>query len=168
MHGFRIRYWDDDADVPKLVLNLVFVLGLSRLLANWFLSPFGISDHQFGTLPDQPLAIWPITPFTNATSQRYSDLIFSASYSPPSPVSPAPAYPEQQSVRGNLPAVFDYGSLTAGRHEVVVCTVCLSDFVSRDRVRRLAKCGHVFHMECLDKWIEYENDSCPLCRSPIF
>lgn len=167
MHGFPIGYWDN-VEVPQLVLNLVFVLELSRLLANWLLSPFGIPDHQYGAPLDQPLTTWPITPLTNTVSVRYSGLIFSASISPSSPVSPVPPYRDQQSVRENLPTVFDYGSLRADRHEVVVCTVCFNDFVSRDRVRRLAKCGHVFHMECLDKWVEYENYICPLCRSPIF
>jgi len=168
MHGFPICYWDNNAGVPQLVLNLVFVLELSRLLANWLLSPFWISDHQYGAPLDQPLTNWPITPLTNPASLRYSGLIFSASLAPSSPVSPNPAYPDQQSVRENLPAVFDYGSVSADRQEVVVCIVCFNDFVSQDRVRRLAKCGHVFHMECLDKWIDYENYNCPLCRSPLF
>ena len=38
-----------------------------------------------------------------------------------SPLSSAPPYRDQQSVRENFPTVFNYRSLRADRHEVVVC-----------------------------------------------
>ncbi|CAA0394681.1 unnamed protein product [Arabidopsis thaliana] len=46
------------------------------------------------------------------------------------------------------------------------CTVCLSDFVSDDKIRQLPKCGHVFHHRCLDRWIvDCNKITCPICRN---
>ncbi|XP_058088295.1 E3 ubiquitin-protein ligase RHA2A-like [Magnolia sinica] len=46
------------------------------------------------------------------------------------------------------------------------CIVCLNGLSDGDQVRRLV-CGHVFHKECLDGWLEHRNMSCPLCRAPL-
>ncbi|KAG0452965.1 hypothetical protein HPP92_025629 [Vanilla planifolia] len=47
------------------------------------------------------------------------------------------------------------------------CSVCLYDFEQREEVRRLSNCRHVFHRCCLDRWIEYDQRNCPLCRMPL-
>ncbi|XP_010455543.1 PREDICTED: E3 ubiquitin-protein ligase RHA1B-like [Camelina sativa] len=46
------------------------------------------------------------------------------------------------------------------------CTVCLADFKSDDKVRKLPKCGHVFHHRCLDRWVvDCCKMTCPICRN---
>ena len=53
------------------------------------------------------------------------------------------------------------------------CAVCLNKLKMEDEVRELMNCDHVFHKECIDKWLEHghenENDyqTCPLCRAPL-
>ncbi|CAH8392901.1 unnamed protein product [Eruca vesicaria subsp. sativa] len=60
------------------------------------------------------------------------------------------------------------------------CAVCLGDLEDGDEVRELRNCSHVFHRECIDRWLDYEccggddNDgeednhrTCPLCRTPL-
>ncbi|PPD67849.1 hypothetical protein GOBAR_DD35273 [Gossypium barbadense] len=37
--------------------------------------------------------------------------------------------------------------------EKVSCSVCLQDFQSRETVRRLPQCHHMFHLPCIDKWL---------------
>jgi len=62
------------------------------------------------------------------------------------------------------------------------CLVCLCDFEVKETARRLAKCGHIFHKECIDhvssprlsknicqwlnpfQWLTQGRNSCPLCR----
>lgn len=43
------------------------------------------------------------------------------------------------------------------------CLVCLDDFVPKQSVRVL-KCAHVFHQECVDRWLCETHNSCPVCR----
>ncbi|TQE09461.1 hypothetical protein C1H46_004954 [Malus baccata] len=48
------------------------------------------------------------------------------------------------------------------------CSVCLVDFEEDDLVSQLGKCGHVFHVDCIERWIESSHFSCPICRSLFF
>ncbi|KAF8033359.1 hypothetical protein BT93_D2077 [Corymbia citriodora subsp. variegata] len=49
-----------------------------------------------------------------------------------------------------------------------VCAVCLSGIEGRHEVRELLNCSHVFHRECLDRWVEENQVTCPLCRCLLF
>ncbi|XP_074287533.1 RING-H2 finger protein ATL80-like [Silene latifolia] len=50
--------------------------------------------------------------------------------------------------------------------EQTECAICLSEFTDGDLMRVLPHCGHVFHVTCIDKWLE-TNSSCPSCRQLI-
>ncbi|KAL1209223.1 RING-H2 finger protein ATL75 [Cardamine amara subsp. amara] len=43
------------------------------------------------------------------------------------------------------------------------CVICLSDFVSGEKLRLLPKCHHGFHVRCIDKWLQ-QHLTCPKCR----
>ncbi|PKA48750.1 Putative RING-H2 finger protein ATL12 [Apostasia shenzhenica] len=53
-----------------------------------------------------------------------------------------------------------------GSREGLECAVCLSRFQDSDIVRLLPRCKHVFHIDCLDRWL-YSHSSCPLCRTRV-
>lgn len=44
------------------------------------------------------------------------------------------------------------------------CLVCLCDFEAKEVARKLVKCNHLFHKECIDQWLTTGRNSCPLCR----
>lgn len=44
------------------------------------------------------------------------------------------------------------------------CLVCLTEYEDGDLCRRLKGCGHFFHRECIDEWLETGRNLCPLCR----
>jgi hypothetical protein len=46
-----------------------------------------------------------------------------------------------------------------------VCCICLSKFSNDEDLRELP-CAHIFHMECVDKWLQI-NALCPLCKAEI-
>ncbi|KAH6777388.1 RING/U-box superfamily protein [Perilla frutescens var. hirtella] len=46
-----------------------------------------------------------------------------------------------------------------------MCSICLVEFHKQDLVNKLGRCGHTFHVECMDKWLETCRFTCPLCRS---
>ncbi|XP_047173831.1 RING-H2 finger protein ATL78-like [Vigna umbellata] len=43
------------------------------------------------------------------------------------------------------------------------CVICLSEFVTGDKLRILPKCNHGFHVRCIDRWLS-SHSSCPKCR----
>ncbi|CAN0878302.1 E3 ubiquitin-protein ligase At4g11680 [Linum grandiflorum] len=66
----------------------------------------------------------------------------------------------------------DGGILAAGTEkermisgEDAVCCICLNEYEDDEELRELP-CAHVFHVECVDKWLKI-NASCPLCKSEI-
>ncbi|KAI3991201.1 hypothetical protein MKX01_022422 [Papaver californicum] len=50
--------------------------------------------------------------------------------------------------------------------ERICCSVCLHDFQLGETVRSLPYCHHMFHLPCIDKWLEKQG-SCPLCRRDL-
>ncbi|PWA67513.1 Zinc finger, RING/FYVE/PHD-type [Artemisia annua] len=47
--------------------------------------------------------------------------------------------------------------------EPVDCAVCLSTIEEDDEIQVL-RCKHLFHRKCLDRCVEYQHTTCPLCR----
>lgn len=48
-----------------------------------------------------------------------------------------------------------------------VCSICLMEFEKEDLVNKLPRCGHLFHMKCMEKWLDRCRFTCPLCRSML-
>ena len=59
--------------------------------------------------------------------------------------------------------VIAYGSDSQGFSE---CVVCLSEFVSGEKLRVLPACRHGFHLQCIDTWL-LTHTSCPVCRGSV-
>ena len=49
-------------------------------------------------------------------------------------------------------------------HEVIECSVCLGTIVEEAMVKLLPNCKHMFHVECIDMWLN-SNITCPICRT---
>ncbi|GMH00495.1 hypothetical protein Nepgr_002334 [Nepenthes gracilis] len=47
------------------------------------------------------------------------------------------------------------------------CAVCLYEFEGGQEVRWLSNCKHIFHRSCLDRWMDHDRTTCPLCRTPF-
>ncbi|CAK9141925.1 unnamed protein product [Ilex paraguariensis] len=47
------------------------------------------------------------------------------------------------------------------------CAVCLYEFDSGDEIRLLTNCRHIFHRSCVDRWMDHDQKTCPLCRTPF-
>ena len=48
--------------------------------------------------------------------------------------------------------------------EVDRCPISQNNFKKNDIITKLPKCGHIFHSECLFKWL-YQKEECPMCRA---
>jgi len=82
--------------------------------------------------------------------------------------SPLPQRGLPASVLRSLPVTV-YAAAGAGsprdkeKADALECAVCLSEVADGEKVRTLPKCGHGFHVECIDMWF-HSHDTCPLCR----
>ena len=46
------------------------------------------------------------------------------------------------------------------------CPICFTSFTKDDNIRNLV-CNHIFHKECIDKWlVDFEN-TCPVCKKKL-
>lgn len=45
------------------------------------------------------------------------------------------------------------------------CAVCLYQVEQGEEIRWLSNCKHIFHMGCLDRWMDHDHKTCPLCRT---
>ncbi|KAI6677443.1 hypothetical protein NL676_038239 [Syzygium grande] len=59
------------------------------------------------------------------------------------------------------------GEVEDGDHEKT-CSICLVDYEGEDLVSKLHRCGHMFHMDCIERWLERSQFTCPLCRKLVF
>ncbi|CAN6201419.1 unnamed protein product [Urochloa humidicola] len=78
----------------------------------------------------------------------------------PPRVSPAAgllSFPYNRSVRHNVGG-------GGGGEEEASCSVCLGVFQTGETVRLLPVCLHLFHVECIDPWLDMHS-TCPICRS---
>ena len=44
-----------------------------------------------------------------------------------------------------------------------MCSICMDNYTDDDSIFQTT-CSHIFHLTCLDRWIQTGAISCPLCR----
>ncbi|PIA36454.1 hypothetical protein AQUCO_03400379v1 [Aquilegia coerulea] len=61
---------------------------------------------------------------------------------------------------------FNKTELQVDQRDLFECAVCLNEFQDEEKLRMLPSCTHIFHIDCIDIWLQ-NNANCPLCRSSI-
>ena len=98
--------------------------------------------------------------------------VSAGSYRPTVPTEPWDDGDEQPSRRvsttAGLPS-FTYDrsvmhNVTGSGEEAATCSVCLGAFQTGETVRLLPVCLHLYHVECIDPWLD-AHSTCPICRS---
>lgn len=50
----------------------------------------------------------------------------------------------------------------------IICAICLDNCSEMNNNAMIWWCEHIFHIECINKFMEYENNmKCPMCRNDI-
>ncbi|CAL4907647.1 unnamed protein product [Urochloa decumbens] len=81
----------------------------------------------------------------------------------------APAAKPLGDVAAALPVYVYDSSATAGGEEggkAPECAVCIVELRDGDVARRLPRCGHRFHADCVGAWLQL-HATCPLCRASV-
>ncbi|KAG0493678.1 hypothetical protein HPP92_004672 [Vanilla planifolia] len=126
-----------------------------------------------------PKPILILVQLMNKISFAVSLLLIFLGFLPPTPPPPLPrprsghhlpdatnlSSPSPPSIKSLLPVV-EFARL-AGGSSPEVCVVCLAGFTAADEVRQLGNCRHAFHKPCIDRWIDADGFTCPLCRSSL-
>ena len=51
-------------------------------------------------------------------------------------------------------------------NEEIICSICLQEYREDDELSELPGCHHLFHKNCLGKWIA-KHGNCPYCKIPV-
>ncbi|KAL6493292.1 hypothetical protein OROGR_033051 [Orobanche gracilis] len=71
----------------------------------------------------------------------------------------------KKKVLNSLPKkTFGEDELSNRADKLSECAICLAEFAAGEEIRVLPKCGHVFHVGCIDTWLG-SHSSCPFCRA---
>ncbi|KAG8382205.1 hypothetical protein BUALT_Bualt05G0052500 [Buddleja alternifolia] len=134
--GFPVGY--TDLFLPKLLVYLLTLLGFIRKFIYALLSILGLGDFLEPETTSYPVR------------NEYTSELRSVS---------------AVLIRELLPVVkfSDLEEEVAEPPEN--CAVCLYEFSGEDEIRRLTNCRHIFHRRCLDRWMDHDQKTCPLCRT---
>ncbi|XP_042475654.1 brassinosteroid-responsive RING protein 1-like [Macadamia integrifolia] len=136
--GFPVGY--TELFIPKLLVHTLSFLGFIRKLICWLFRLMGLGDFLESDIS------WSENP-TNLPELHSVSAVL---------------------IRETLPVVKFEDLITAGDAETPdSCAVCLYEFEGREEIRRLTNCRHIFHRSCLDRWMDHDQKTCPLCRTPF-
>ncbi|TYJ22793.1 hypothetical protein E1A91_A08G148400v1 [Gossypium mustelinum] len=133
--GFPVGY--TEVFLPKLLVHTLSFLGFIRNLISAFFNFLGLTNFL------ETDAVWLENP-TQTTPEH-------------PPVSAL-------LILEILP-VIKYEELVIVGDPPESCVVCLYEFQCGEEIRWLRNCRHVFHRACLDRWMDHDKKTCPLCRT---
>ncbi|XVE59007.1 hypothetical protein DITRI_Ditri05aG0009700 [Diplodiscus trichospermus] len=136
------------AAVISLLLVILFVL-LLHVYAKWFLA------HARQRSRSSSMSVSYV--FRPDRFHHFHAFTFDATF----PSSPSKGL--DSSVVSSIP--FFVYKMEEQKHGLE-CVICLSPFEDNDVGRNLPKCGHSFHVDCIDMWLQ-SHSNCPICRAPV-
>ncbi|OVA03353.1 zinc finger protein [Macleaya cordata] len=134
--------------VPKFLLLIFYILSLIRRFISCLLRILGL-----GAFTDSEDHIIPPTTHLLTISESHSDSVAAAAAS-------------SDLIKKFLPVV-KFENLQQVDNITDSCAVCLCEFEGEDEIRPLMDCRHIFHRSCLDRWMDHDQRTCPLCRTPF-
>ncbi|CAE6007140.1 unnamed protein product [Arabidopsis arenosa] len=66
------------------------------------------------------------------------------------------------------PSTTDLLDTETEEEETETCAICLEDMLESGSIYHMHHCPHLFHQGCLNEWLNRQQNSCPLCRQPVY
>lgn len=70
-------------------------------------------------------------------------------------------YPSPREI--TFKSVYNNSKIKINKDKETFCPICQSDVETNTEIIRQLKCNHVYHVDCIDKWLLFKNE-CPLCK----
>ncbi|KAJ3689948.1 hypothetical protein LUZ61_019112 [Rhynchospora tenuis] len=70
---------------------------------------------------------------------------------------------KSQGLKPSLIRAIPIAKFSKSGFSIILCTICLNEFHTGEKLRLLPNCSHAFHIDCIDTWLQ-SNTNCPLCR----
>ena len=145
---------------PSVALTILFLL-----IALFFMGFFSIYTRKFSVNPST----------SSSSSQDFYNSHRQRSTGTPGPAStssrPSRASTSSRITRGLDPQVVNslpvYSYYHGDVKYQIECAICLGEFEEKEAVKKIPKCHHVFHLQCIDTWLEM-HVTCPVCRGAQF
>ncbi|WOK98946.1 putative E3 ubiquitin-protein ligase RHA1A [Canna indica] len=142
----------DGVPFPKPLILLAFFLEYAVFAISLLLYRLGLCSSPATT----PMPYWD------------DDLFY---HFPATNVPPKSTSAESSSIKKQL-RVVEFSSLSkrpsqSAEDESATCIICLGQMEAKHKVRELGNCGHGFHLECIDNWVDVGQVTCPLCRAHL-
>jgi len=146
------------AAIISLLLVILFVL-LLHLYARWFLAQAQAQAHARRRRRRRRTTVTVSDVLGPARFHQFH----SFNIEDPSPLSTKGL--DSSTIRAIPLFIYEHNN-KAKEDEELECVICLSAFEGGEVGRCLPKCGHGFHVECIDMWLS-SHSNCPICRAPI-
>lgn len=65
-----------------------------------------------------------------------------------------------------IPTMKFHSEAFTSSEEDTQCSICLSEYQENEVLRIMPKCGHSFHLSCIDIWLRKQS-TCPVCRLSV-
>jgi hypothetical protein len=77
-------------------------------------------------------------------------------------------YNEKYKIKYRKLHIYQYSKQIEYSADISECSICYIEYTKSDNIRKLNVCCHIYHKECIDKWIQlYNKKNCPLCRANL-
>ncbi|XP_057959514.1 RING-H2 finger protein ATL16 [Malania oleifera] len=151
---FHAPLHSSDTSFPIIVIAIIGILATALLLVSYYIFVIKccLNWHRIDLLRR----------FSISRGRRHDDVL--AMYSPP----PTERRGLDESVIRSIP-IFQFKKgyrEEFGERSFCECAVCLNEFMEEEKLRSLPNCGHAFHIDCIDAWLQ-SNANCPLCRTSV-
>lgn len=136
------------AAIISLLLVILFVL-LLHIYARWFLVQARQRSRSSVNVPN----------VLGSRFHRFTIIDTTSDSSPSKGLHP--------SLISSLPLFVYYNPKDEAKQQHgLECAICISSFEEEEVGRKLPKCSHAFHVECIDMWL-HSHSTCPICRAAV-